>query len=157
MLIDHFAITREDDAASSPGAAQLGGTSGSLSAVEPVGNVGGRPAPAPAAADRQLSALGLGEATIDRFVRDYLQMLEGRLVSIRRCLDDSDVEGARVAVLSLESSSKMLGGDTLAARLGELRRQLDLGPTAQRTALMTLVEAAAVTFRHDLEAAAPGS
>jgi len=97
--------------------------------------------------------MGLGEAAVGRFVLDYLQMLDGRLDAIRRCLDDSDIEGARVALWSLESSTTMLGGDTLAARLGELRHQLDLGSGPQRVALMALVEAAAVSFRHDLEAA----
>jgi hypothetical protein len=58
-------------------------------------------------------------------------------------------------VLSLESSSKMLGGTSLAARLTELRSQLDLGPTPQRYALLSLVEAAATVFRHDLQASHP--
>ena len=84
---------------------------------------------------------------MDRFVVDYLQLLDGRLDSIRRCLADCDIEGARVAVLSLESSSKMLGGTSLAARLTELRSQLDLGTTPQRNALLSLVEAAATSFR----------
>ena len=96
--------------------------------------------------------LGPGEGAMDRFVVDYLQLLDGRLDSIRRCLDDCDIEGARVAVLSLESSSKMLGGTSLAARLTELRSQLDLGPTPQRNALLSLVEIAATTFRQDLQA-----
>ncbi|HEY5981216.1 MAG TPA: hypothetical protein VIT41_16450 [Microlunatus sp.] len=99
--------------------------------------------------------LGPGEGAMHRFVVDYLQLLDGRLATIRRCLADSDVEGARVAVLSLESSSKMLGGTSLAARLTELRSQLDLGPTPQRNALLSLVEGAATVFRHDLQSADP--
>ena len=89
---------------------------------------------------------------MDRFVVDYLQLLDGRLDSIRRCLDDCDIEGARVAVLSLESSSKMLGGTSLAARLTELRSQLDLGSTSERSALLSLVVEAATAFRQDLQA-----
>ena len=92
---------------------------------------------------------------MDRFVVDYLQLLDGRLDSIRRCLDDCDIEGARVAVLSLESSSKMLGGTSLAARLTELRSQLDLGAAPQRSALFSLVEVAATVFRHDLRSSHP--
>lgn len=85
-----------------------------------------------------------------RFVVDYLQLLDGRLDTIRRCLDDSDIEGARVAMLSLESSTLMIGGTALAARLTELRSHLDLGSTPQRNALLSLVEVAASVFRHDL-------
>jgi hypothetical protein len=90
---------------------------------------------------------------MDRFVADYLDLLDGRLLAIRSCMVDSDLEGARVAVLSLESSSKMLGADVLAGRLTELRSQLALGPTPQRNALLALVEVAAAAFRHELESA----
>ena len=157
MLTDHFADTREDDAAGRLDAAKSVGTDAPLPAAEPVGIVGGHPAPAPAAAgdqtqDDRFVKLGPGEGAMDRFVADYLQLLDGRLDSIRRCLADCDIEGARIAVLSLESSSKMLGGTSLAARLTELRSQLDLGPTPQRNALLSLVEIAATTFRQDLQA-----
>ena len=91
-----------------------------------------------------------------RFVTDYLLLLDGRLDTIRRCLDDSDIEGARVAILSLESSSLMLGGGPLAARLSELRSQLDLGSTPQRNALLVLAESAASRFRSELEAVGRG-
>jgi hypothetical protein len=101
--------------------------------------------------DDPFGQLGPGEAAMDRFVADYLQLLDGRLAAIRRCLEDSDVEGARVAVLSLESSSAMLGGTALATRLTELRSHLDLGPTPQRNALLSLVEVAASVFRRDLQ------
>lgn len=93
---------------------------------------------------------------MDRFVADYLQLLDQRLDTIRRGLDDSDIEGARVAILSLESSSLMLGGRSLAARLGELRANLDLGPTSQCDAMMSQVEVAASVFRRDLLAAGHG-
>ena len=157
MLTDHFAATCEDDAAGRLDAAESVGTDAPLPAAEPVGIVGGHPEPAPAAAgDRppndRFGELGPGEGAMDRFVADYLQLLDGRLDSIRRCLADCDVEGARVAVLSLESSSKMLGGTSLAARLTELRSQLDLGTTPQRNALLSLVEVAATSFRRDLQA-----
>lgn len=88
---------------------------------------------------------------MDRFGVDYLELLDGRLLAIRRCMVDSDVEGARIAVLSLESSSKMLGATELAGRLTELRSQLMTGPTPQLNALLALVEAAAESFRHQLQ------
>lgn len=164
MLINDFAMICEDDPAGSHHAAQPVGMGESLPAAEPVGIVGGHPVPAPAAIGPAVGndpvsdpsdpfvALGPGSAAMDRFVADYLQLLDGRLDAIRRCLADSDIEGARVAVLSLESSSVMLGGGPLAARLAELRAQLDLGTAPQRNALMALVETAATAFRRDLQA-----
>jgi hypothetical protein len=157
VLTDHFAATREDDPAGRLDAAESVGTDVPLPAAGPVGILGGQTDPAPAAGghhapDDRFGELGPGEGAMDRFVVDYLQLLDGRLDSIRRCLDDCDIEGARVAVLSLESSSKMLGGTSLAARLTELRSQLDLGTGPQRNALLSLVEEAATMFRQDLQA-----
>ena len=88
---------------------------------------------------------------MEQFVADYLQMMDGRLDSIRRCLLDSDVEGARVAILSLESSSLMLGKNPLAASLTELRARLDLNSTSERLVLLSRVEDAAKSFRTALE------
>jgi hypothetical protein len=45
----------------------------------------------------------------------------------------------------------MLGGTSLAARLTELRSQLDLGTTPQRNALLSQVEVAATAFRRELQ------
>lgn len=123
---------------------------GSGSGDGPVSMPEGNPGSVVLGADPFLG-LGPGEAAMGRFVADYLQLLDGRLATIRQCLDDSDIEGARVAVLSLESSSAMLGGTALTARLAELRAQLDLGPTPQRNALLSLVEVAASSFRGDLQ------
>lgn len=151
MLIDDFAMSREDDAPGCHRVAPPMGMGEVLSAAEPGGIVGGHPAPAPAAEPDRFGALGPGSAAMDRFLVDYLQLLDGRVEAIRRCLDDSDIEGARVAILSLESSSLMLGGRPLADRLSELRAHVDLGPTPQRNALLALVEVAASAFRRQLE------
>ena len=150
VLTRYVAALCEADAVGCPGTVQPEGTGASLPAAEPVRSVGGQPAPAPAADDRFV-ALDPGQSAMDRFVADYLQMLEGRLDTIRRCLADSDIEGARVAILSLESSSLMLGRNPLTACLGELRARLDLSSAADRRALMSLVEDAATNFRRDLE------
>lgn len=151
VLTHHVAALCAADAVGCPGTAQPGGTGKTLSAAEPVGSVGGQPGPAPAAADDRFVALDPGQDAMEQFVTDYLKMLEGRLDTIRRCLTDSDIEGARVAILSLESSSLMLGTNPLTASLGELRAQLDLSSATQRDALMSSVEGAATSFRADLE------
>ncbi|BAK36508.1 hypothetical protein MLP_34940 [Microlunatus phosphovorus NM-1] len=154
VLTHHVAALCAADAVGCPATAQPGGTGETLPAAEPVGSVGGLPAPAPAAADDRFVALDPGQDAMKQFVTDYLQLLDGRLDAIRRCLADSDMEGARVAILSLESSSLMLGKNPLTASLAELRSQLDLSSAMQRHALMSSVEHAATSFRADLERAA---
>jgi hypothetical protein len=135
----------------------IGGGSAGGSVSAPIQVSGPAPPGAEADSDGEVAdlyvALGPGEAAMDRFVTDYLLLLDGRLDAIRRCLEDSDIEGARVAVLSLESSSLMLGAGQLAGRLSELRSRLDLGPTPQRNALLEMVESAASVFRSELESA----
>ncbi|MFT4167445.1 MAG: hypothetical protein QM650_19590 [Microlunatus sp.] len=153
MLTHHVAAWCAADAVGCPGSAQSGGTDETLPAAEPVGTVGGQSGPAPAAADRFV-ALDPGQDAMEQFLTDYLQMLDGRLDAIRRCLADSDLEGARVAILSLESSSLMLGRNPLAVSLGVLRAQLDLSSSEQRRTLLTSVEQAATGFRADLERSA---
>ena len=151
VLTHHVAALCAADAVGCPATAQPEGTGETLPAAEPVRSVGGQPVPAPAAAGDRFVALGPGEDAMEQFVADYLQMMDGRLDSIRRCLLDSDVEGARVAILSLESSSLMLGKNPLAASLTELRARLDLNSTSERLVLLSRVEDAAKSFRTALE------
>jgi len=61
---------------------------------------------------------------MSRFRQDYLDLLDGRVAKIRRLVDGSQVEPAHVALLSLESSSTMLGLLELAAAVRRLRSAL---------------------------------
>lgn len=160
---DRFAFVGEDvDAAGGDPAASSMGVDGSQPVAEPVGMVGGHPAPAPAAVDQgspttrakpdRFVGFGLGPEATRRFVADYLELLQPRLAAIHRCLDARDAEGAKTAVLSLETSSSMLGATTLTSRLAELRTLLDQDSTPRRTALLSLVDNAASAVGRDLRA-----
>ena len=59
------------------------------------------------------------------FRQDYLDLLEGRVATIRRLVAADQVEAARVALLSLESSSAMVGVDGLVVAVRQLRTALD--------------------------------
>ena len=59
------------------------------------------------------------------FRQDYLDLLEGRVATIRRLVAADQVEAARVALLSLESSSAMVGADGLVVAVRQLRTALD--------------------------------
>jgi hypothetical protein len=67
------------------------------------------------------------------FRRDYLELLDGRVAKITGLVAAAETEPAVVALLSLESSSSMVGAHDLAAAGRRLRdalaaRQDDLAP-----------------------------
>jgi len=76
-------------------------------------------------ADPDLDALSRelgGDGTIvDRFVRDYLHLLDERLPDIRRFLRTRNHEAAHVALLSLESTTAMFGVPHAVAEIAALR------------------------------------
>ncbi len=59
------------------------------------------------------------------FRQDYLDLLDGRVATIERLMAHGEVEPARVALLSLESSSAMVGAGELADAVRRLRAALD--------------------------------
>ena len=67
------------------------------------------------------------DAMMARFVHDYLELLEHRVSSIRHHLDQRNFMTAHVALLSLESTSVMVGADDLADAAGALREAVEKG------------------------------
>jgi hypothetical protein len=64
------------------------------------------------------------------FRQDYLALLAGRVDTILRLVAADQVEPARVALLSLESSSAMVGANELVVAVKRLRAALDEGGDA---------------------------
>lgn len=62
-----------------------------------------------------------------RFRQDYLDLLDGRVQKIGRLVALAQIEPAQVALLSLESSSTMLGLTDLAGAVRRLRSALSDG------------------------------
>ena len=56
----------------------------------------------------------IGTAATRDFIYGYLAMLSGRVSRLRDAVAADDLEGARVAAMSLHSSSVMVGADPLA-------------------------------------------
>jgi hypothetical protein len=83
------------------------------------------------------------------FRQDYLNLLAGRVATIERLVSHQEVEPAQVALLSLESSSAMLGAGDLVAAVRRLRTALDVAPTEELEALTEgmVTEAAALARR----------
>ena len=67
------------------------------------------------------------DAMMARFVHDYLELLDHRLSSIRNHLDERNFMTAHVALLSLESTSVMVGASALAQAAGRLREAVEQG------------------------------
>jgi len=94
---------------------------------------------------------------MSRFRQDYLLLLDGRVAAIEQLVggtrvEPAQVEPAQVALLSLESSSAMLGLDDLTAAVRALRRLLERGEDDELAALLRTVRARAVDAHRLLDA-----
>ena len=86
------------------------------------------------------------------FRQDYLDLLDGRVATIERLVADHEVEAAHVALLSLESSSAMVGAAELAATVRQLRTALEAAGTEElETLTARLALEAADTARRLVE------
>jgi hypothetical protein len=81
------------------------------------------------------------------FRQDYLDLLGGRVSTIQRLVSAGHVEPARVALLSLESSSAMVGENELATVAKRLRVALAEGSGSGLDALMAQLVADAESVR----------
>jgi len=85
------------------------------------------------------------------FRQDYLDLLEGRVSTIERLVTARQVEPARVALLSLESSSAMVGADELARVAKRLRGALAEGPGSGLEPLMARLVTEADAVRSGID------
>lgn len=89
--------------------------------------------PAPSAANDY-------DAIMARFLADYLALLDQRVLTIRAYLKAGNLTTAQVAMLSLESTSSMVGATALARTVGVLRAALERGDRAAFAELSAAVE-----------------
>jgi HPt (histidine-containing phosphotransfer) domain-containing protein len=89
-------------------------------------------------------------AMMARFVRDYLGLLDERVSAITRQLESGDDLTAHVSLLSLESTSSMVGAKELAKIAGLLRGAVERGQRSTVPALVTAMTAEAARVRDSL-------
>lgn len=90
------------------------------------------------------------DAMMARFVHDYLELLDHRVSSIRSHLEQRNFMTAHVALLSLESTSVMVGATGLAQAAGRLREAVEEGERDTIAALLAEVGLEADRTRQEL-------
>ena len=90
------------------------------------------------------------DAMMARFVHDYLELLDHRVSSIRSHLEQRNFMTAHVALLSLESTSIMVGAEDLAEAAGRLREAVEQGDRDVVPALLAVVGDEAERTRDEL-------
>lgn len=86
-----------------------------------------------------------------RFRRDFLDLLDSRVVKIDKLVRAGQYEPAHVALLSLESSSAMIGRTELAAVVRRLRSALSHASPEELDDLVAAVHRDAETARQQLQ------
>jgi hypothetical protein len=126
-----------------------------IRSVSAEGSVSAKPAkPRPtSSALRKLSRDVEDDATImEQFVSDYLGLLDHRLVTLRRLLanTDEDPEAAIVAILSLETTSAMIGAGEVVVGAQALRSAVKHQRRDRATVLFDGLLAAVQAMRESL-------
>ena len=100
----------------------------------------------------QVSAVAFREddAIMARFVRDYVELLDARIAAITTSIESRNDLTAHIALLSLESTSAMVGEKELAKIVGLLRSAIERGQRALVPALVTAMSAEAFAVRDRL-------
>jgi hypothetical protein len=89
-------------------------------------------------------------AIMARFVRDYLGLLDERVATIIGQLESGNDLTAHISLLSLESTSSMVGAKELAKIAGLLRGAVERGQRSTVPALVTAMTAEAARVHDDL-------
>jgi hypothetical protein len=72
-----------------------------------------------------LTAVGWDEGARTRFARDFVSLWETRVRRLAKALDSRDAEEAHVVLLSIRSSSKMIGAQVVDATASLMHSSLD--------------------------------
>jgi len=87
---------------------------------------------------------------VDRFVSDYLTLLDGRLVKLERLLAGVDDEATLVALLSLGTTSSMIGADDVVAAAKSLSDAVEACQDTETRAAFAQLQTAVISVRRSL-------
>jgi hypothetical protein len=72
-----------------------------------------------------LGSLGHDDAAVSRFVYDFVSLWETRVQRLTKALDRPDLEETHVVLLSIRSSSRMIGAQVIEATASLMHSALD--------------------------------
>ena len=98
----------------------------------------------------QLSSDIGDDLIVARFVHDYLELLDSRLDRLRPLLEGSDADATRLSILSLESSSAMLGATDMVQAAQTLRLAVAASKVNQTQSLLLALNSRAAELRQRL-------
>lgn len=87
------------------------------------------------------------DAAVDRFVTDFLALLDHRLTELDRLVGQVRHQDAATVLLTIQTSSQMIGAHELAMAAADLRQALEDPASPETSALLERVHVAAVTTR----------
>jgi hypothetical protein len=93
------------------------------------------------------------DAIMARFVRDYLALLDERIATITTQLESGNDLTAHISLLSLESTSSMVGAKELATIAGVLRGAVERGQKHVVPAMVMAMTQEAVKVHQQLRQA----
>ncbi len=93
------------------------------------------------------------DAAVDHFVTDFLALLDDRLSSLRGLISRRRVEDSVTALLTIETSSLMIGADELATAATRLRLVVSEQRAEPLTPLLAELDDAATQTKRDLSPA----
>lgn len=96
--------------------------------------------------------LGGDRQVVDRFVRDYLALLDRRVARIRADLQGSDDDETVTALLSLETTSVMIGAPAVVEAARAVRTAVERQQQASLLPLLERLVAETAAVRQALEA-----
>jgi histidine phosphotransfer protein HptB len=89
----------------------------------------------------RLSAELYGSAEIaDRFLSDFIDTWDCRITRLRAAFDAADAEEAFVVLISIRSTSEMVGAVALAAAAGRMQEAVEAGRLAAATQAFSELE-----------------
>jgi hypothetical protein len=101
--------------------------------------------------------VGQNRQIVDRFVADYLSLLDKRMTAITASLDSDSYDGTFTSVLSLETTSVMIGATEVARAARAIRAAVQQRQDSAIPELVGALVAATTSLRSDLERAGYGA
>ena len=111
---------------------------------------GGTPGPVNSALSQLTSDVGGDAAIVEKFVVDYLSLLDDRVYRLTRLLHGNDDDATLIAILSLETTSSMIGATEIVTMAPVLRAAVGSQEDGRREVALERLQIAVAGVRSSL-------